>query len=43
MWLLHEKYGFGYLLENGNYGMKFKDGSIIFLTEENEKIITLKS
>ena len=26
-WIIHEKYGFGYKLFNGNYGFLYKDKS----------------
>jgi hypothetical protein len=34
-WVQIDKYGLGYLLRNGNYGMKFKDKTHMFTYYEN--------
>jgi len=35
-WVLLEKYGLGYKLKNGNFGMKFKDQTHMYTYVEQE-------
>ena len=35
-WVLVEKYGFGYRLKNGNFGMRFNDKTHMFTYLEDE-------